>query len=173
MFLTADAAAFFAVWQGLRTDAEFPHYRSVFQQFPSHLIPRLMVLEEGSPGQFIVRFVGTERALVWDEEITGKDIIALLIRNVGQAAARNLRTMIDHPCGMSHIARFVTSLGTEAKMENITLPVNNDAGLPRRLINFSQETEVMLGKVIGKVVAVTDRAWIDVGFGVPAKPPKK
>lgn len=173
MFLTAEAAAFFAAWQGLRTDAAFPHYRDAFQRLPSHMIPRLMVLEEGPDGQYVVRFLGTECAQAFGQDITGQDSLRFLAPKVALAARHNMKTMIDHPCGMHHVAHYATNLGPEMKLENVTLPIANDDGLPKRMINFLQQTGAKFGKALGEVMTVSERTWIDAGFGVPAKSPKK
>lgn len=173
MFRTPGATAFMAAWQGLCKTTTTPHFRTAFQELSADIIPRLMILEEAPGGKFVVRFMGTSRAEMWGQELTGKDTIALM-PSTAAAARGNLATMLQHPCGMHHIAQYISPTGRELEMENITVPVGNDPGLPRRVMNFTDElSTIAYGAPLGEVRSVSKRAWLDVGAGVPDNAPLK
>ena len=173
MFKSDGAAAFFAAWKGLCLDTPVPHYREAFQHLPADIIPRLMIIEEMGDQQ-IVRFMGTARAEAWGEDLTGRNFLDIMTPSGAQVARRNLKTMCEHPCAMYHMAHYVTALGREVHMENITVPVGNDPGLPRRLLNFLEEiSTITYSDSAGEVGRAGKRAWLDVGAGVPKKQPAK
>lgn len=166
-------AAFVAAWRELCKTTRTPHFRDVFQDLSADLIPRLMLLEWAPGDKYIIRFMGTQRAEMWGVDLTGKDSIELM-PNTASAARANLATMINHPCGMYHIAQYTTPTGRDIEMENITFPVANDPDLPRRLFNFADETAtVAYTDPVGEVRSVSKRVWIDIGAGLPAKSPQK
>ncbi len=174
MFRTEGAANFLAAWRELCRDEATPHFRTAFQQLSPKILPRIVILEKTPEVKYIIRFMGTARALIWGEDLTGKDFMLLMPDSMRTTANRNMTTMLDHPCGMSYVADYVTSSGRELLIEHITVPVDNDAGLPRRLLNYAEE--VTTGDYVdprGQVQAVSERQWIDIGAGLPAKPPVK
>ncbi len=118
--------------------------------------------------------MGTSRALIWGEDPTGKDYLLLVPRHMRPTASRNMTTIMDHPCGMTCVADYVTPNGRELTMEHIAVPVANDAGLPPRLLNFAAEVSTTgYNDSRGEFKAISQRRWIDVGAGIPAKPPVK
>jgi len=174
MIKTASAAAFLAAWQRLCAETPTPHYRTAFQHLSSDILPKLLVLEVMPEHKYIVRFMGTVRAQIWGQELTGKDSLAMMPPHVIASAKLNLATMSAHPCGMYHVFHLNTPTGREMMMEHITVPVANDPDHPRRLINFAEEiSTVAYGVSQGEIHNVTGREWIDVGAGVPAKAPVK
>jgi len=174
MFKTSGAASFLAAWRELCKAEPVPHYRAAFQNLPADIIPRLMILEWAPGDKYIIRFMGTSRVEMWGQDLTGKDALAIMSHNVALAARGNITTMLDHPCGMFYIAQYTTPTGRDIEMENITVPVGNDEGLPRRLLSFADETAtVAYSDPLGEVRSVSKRTWLDLGAGVPAKPPLK
>lgn len=173
LFKTKAAADFVAAWRVLCAATPTPHFRDAFQKLPTELIPRVMVLEWAPGDKYIIRFMGTSRAEMWGKDLTGLDSITLMPNTAAQARA-NLATMLDHPCGMYHIAQYKTPTGREMEMENLVVPVANDPGLPRRVLNFAEEyATTAYGAPAGEVFSVSQRIWLDVGAGVPEKPPQK
>ncbi len=174
MFRTPEAAAFSAAWRVLCESTLTPHYRTVFQQLSPDLIPRLIVAELIEPDKYTIRFMGTARAQTWGAELTGKDILSLMAPHVAAAARKNMTTMLGHPCGMYYTVSFVTPSGREALTEHVTFPASNDPGLPQRLINFAEEISTLAyNEPRGQIQDISERHWIDVGVGVPVKPPIK
>lgn len=86
--------------------------------------------------------MGAVRAERWGADLTGRDSIALMPNTAAQAQ-KNLATMSAHPCGMYHIGRYTSPTGRDIEMENITVPVSNDPGLPLRLFNFDAEISTL------------------------------
>lgn len=173
MFQSAGAAAFFAAWKGLCLNTPIPHYREVFQSLSTEMIPRLIILEEAGD-QHIIRFMGTLRTEVWGKDLTGTNALALMKPGVALAARRNMHTMCEHPCGMYHMSHYITPTGREVHMENVTVPVGNDPGLPRRLLNFIEEISMIAyGEPRGEILGATQRTWLDIGAGIPKKAPAK
>ena len=143
MFKTASTAAFLEAWRVLSSKTQTPHFRAVFQDLPSDLIPRILVIEVAPKDEYVIRFMGTSRAEMWGQELTGKSPLEVMSYPVASAARQNLGTMLAHPCGMYHIAHYNTALGRDVLMEHITMPAANDPGMPRRLINFAEEVSTV------------------------------
>jgi len=174
MFKTPAAAAFFAAWRAISGNAPTPHYRTVFQELSPDLIPRLMIVEQAAADKYIIRFMGTSRTQTWGDDLTGKDVLQLMSPHVAAAARKNFAAMLKHSCGMHHLVDAVTSSGRAVVMEHITVPVANDPGHPQRLINFAEELPIVAySDQRGAIQNVSERHWIDVGAGIPAKPPAK
>lgn len=174
MFRTEGAAAFVAAWRELCKDTATPHYRVAFQQLSNVIIPRLVILEAAPGDKYIIRFMGTARAEMWGSDLTGTDTLLLMPPAIAAAAKRNLALMLKHPCGMHNVTDHVTAAGREVETETVTVPVANDPGAPQRLLNFSEEISTLAyGDPAGQVRNVAQRQWLDVGAGVPAKPPVK
>jgi hypothetical protein len=171
MFKTAGAAAFFKAWREICENGPLPHFRVAFVM-SADIIPRLMILEATPEEKHIIRFMGTSRTEMWGVDLTGRDSLGLMPHAVAAAARRNLAAMWEHPCGLHHTAYYVTPSGREIEMENITVPVANDPGLPRRHLNFTEElATVAYSDPAGEVRAVIRRAWLDIGAGIPKMPP--
>ena len=174
MFKSVGAAAFFAAWRGLFPTTLVPHYREVFQLLPTELLPRVTILEEASKDDYVIRFMGTARAELWGKDLTGQSALTMMSSALVQAARRNMERMLSHPCGMYHVSHYVTPSGREITVENVTTPVGNDPGLPRRLINFVEEFSTLgYSEPAGDVRANAEQAWLDIGSGIPKKPPAK
>ncbi len=174
MFKTEGAAAFLAAWHELCKETVTPHYRIAFQHLSTAVIPHLMILEASSENKYVIRFMGTSRVEMWGSDLTGTDTLDLLPPPIASAARRNLKTMLDHPCGMHHVSTHITAAGREVETEIITVPVANDPGAPRRLLNFSEEISTLAyGEPCGQVRSIVVKEWLDIGGGVPPKPPAK
>lgn len=159
-FKSTGGAAFVAAWRELYKTTRTPHFRDVLQDLSADLVPRLMLLEWASGDKYIIRFMGTQRAEMWGVDLTGKDSIGLM-PNTASAARANLAIMSNHPCGMYHIDQYTTPTGRDIEMENVTFPVANETAT------------AAYTDPVGEVRSVSKPVWIDVGAGLPAKPPPK
>ena len=174
MFKSVGAAAFFAAWRGLSQTTLVPHYRDAFQQLPPDLLPWIAIVEEAPKGEYVIRFMGTARVEMWGRDLTGTNALAIMAPAIVQATRRNMEVILTHPCGLHHVSHYATPSGREAYMENITVPAGNDPGAPRRLLNFVAEVStITYGEPAGEVRSVSARTWLDIGGGIPQKPPAK
>ena len=174
MFKTPAVAAFSAAWRALCGSTLTPHYRTAFQELPAELIPRLMVLEAVPTDKYIIRFMGTVRTQMWGADLTGRDIVSLMSPQVATPARKNMATSLLHPCGMYYVVNVVTPSGREAITKHITVPAANDPGYAQRLVNFAEEISILAYTDPRPVIQdISERRWIDVGVGVPTKPPAK
>lgn len=118
--------------------------------------------------------MGTARTGSWGYDLTGKNALDLMTPSLALAARSNMKTMYEHPCGMHHMTYFTTISGREQHMENITVPVSNDPGLPHRLLNFINELSTLdFSAPDGEVRSAAKVTWLDIGAGVPKKGPAK
>jgi hypothetical protein len=173
MFHTAGAKAFFAAWSALRTDKSIPHYRAVFQGLSTDLIPNLMILEEASDDRYIVRFMGTRFVEMWGQDITGLDRMSLMKPKVAEAGRNNMRSVLEQPCGLRNLGIYAMPSRNDLEIESVLLPAVNDPGKPRRVLTFGQD--VQLGLVVSKDEnqEISEREWVDLGYGVPARRPAR
>lgn len=179
MFKSVGAAAFLAAWRGLSevspsSGYQLPHYRHAFQQLAAELLPWMAIVEEVTRGEYVIRFLGTARVEMWGQDLTGTNPFSLMSPGLVLAARRNMEVVLAHPCGMVHMAHYAVPSGREVHMENVTVPVGNDPGLPRRLVNYVTEIATTgYSESTGEVRSVSHRAWLDIGAGVPKKAPAK
>jgi len=168
MFRTIGITAFDLAWRNLCEVTPKPHFRTAFQKLPCELIPRLLITEWMPDDSIVIRFMGTSRVEMWGEDLTGRNSLALMPPPVATAVRANLTTMMEHPCALLHLARYVTATGREMKMENIPAPLSNDPGKPLRWINYAEEiSTISYSDAPGGMHSVPERNWLDVGAGVP------
>jgi len=172
MFRTIGITAFDLAWRNLCQKSLKPHFRDAFQELPCELMPRVLITEWVPDDSIIIRFMGTSRAEMWGEDLTGRNSLALMSPHVAAAVRSNLMTMVDHPCALLHLARYVTATGREMKMENLTAPLSNDPGKPLRWINYAEEISThAYSDAPGGMHSVSERTWLNIGAGVPDAPP--
>ena len=128
-------------------------------------------MEEGTNDQYIVRFMGTERFEPRGADVTGKDGLQFFERSLAMITRRNYKTALEHPCGMHSITDYAGEPGSEIQIETVTLPVANDPGLPRRMVNFFKADAAKFDYTHAETHPEVQRTWLDIGFGIPAIPP--
>jgi hypothetical protein len=170
MFETAEAKQFFAAWQALRSGDALPHYRAVFQHLPTDMLPRILIIEQMSPQAYVVRFMGTQTAETWNQDLTGQDAFAAVSPKVAAAGRRNLAQVLSKPCGIVTIGLFTMKNREALAMENVILPAGNDPGRPARVLGFGQDLKPPF-PIDDDRPDMARRRWIDLGFGVPTAKP--
>jgi hypothetical protein len=174
MFLTSEVKRFFEAWQALRAGETVPHYRVLFEALAPDLIPGMMLLEESAGERYIVRFMGTALVEFWGGDLTGQDRFAAMPPKAAATAERNLHELLAVPCGATAVQPYGAQLQHEAEI--IVLPVGNDPGKPRRLACFAQDVKNPLnggpaGGPRNTAAVRYQQTWVDLGFGLPARPP--
>ncbi len=174
MFATEGARKFFEAWANLRTGNELPHYRDLFSKLSPKIVPSLFIVEETSDGKYPIRFMGTHRVDSWGEDLTQTNSLDALSENASKVAAKNLKMILDHPCGIRGVAVAVSPGERELTVEYVVLPTSVDPGKPRRLVSHNTENETgLFARSLGKIAHLHPRTWIDIGFDIPSIPPFK
>ncbi len=172
MFDTDQAAAFFDAWSKLRSGNEIPHFRTLFSDLPTKIVPELFIVEESGDGRFPIRFMGTERVESWGADLTKTDSAEAISPEFWGAAKSILTTILDHPCGICGTSVAITPFGRKRGTEYVVLPAGVDTGQLRRLVAFNTDLkDVSYIEPVGKIVELSPQAWIDIGHGVPNEPP--
>lgn len=89
---------------------------------------------------------------------------------IAVAGRRNMARVLAHACGIVTIGRFWLKSRDELAMEHVTLPLSNDAGRPPRTLGLVQNLRPPFSLADDRP-DMSQRRWIDIGFGVPATKP--
>ncbi len=170
MFRTSGAEAFFAAWTALRENNSIPHYRTLFQHLSSELIPHLVILEEVDD-DFVFRFMGTYFVELRGKDLTGDNRLALLPPKQAAATREFLSTILDFSCGLWTRSLYAAPPRSDFEIETIILPTANDLNKPRRILAYGHLLRAGTFVSGKKTLGHAERAWIDIGSGVPKNLP--
>lgn len=136
------------------------------------LLPYLLLHDLATPGKSMLRLVGTAITARLGLDPTGSDYLELVNASRRETAYRQLITIATHPCGMRSIngVRYIS--GKQTTAESVGLPLRRDRdGTPMLLFldDPIEDPEFDLDPREQEVdvFKVTDRSYIDIGFGVP------
>lgn len=174
MTWSPDIQAFFDAWNTLRGARMMPTSEEFFDAAPARYMPNCYVVEI-TDDQAVVRFQGSFLLVYWQDDYTGREMHEGDRSKYKAHSLANMQTIVRHPCGQHLSFSFDTSLGIQAIAEHINLPLAVQPGRPPRMICLIWPTEprAPLERVerVVRSIARNDLTWIDIGAGVPAKPP--
>lgn len=169
-----DIRAFFDSSQAVRGNQMMPTSEAFLDAAPARYMPNCYMVEI-TDDQAVVRFQGSFLMVYWQSYYTGLEMHGGNRSKYKAHSLGNMQTIVRHPCGQHLLFHFDTSLGIQAVAEHINLPLAVKPGRPPRMICLIWPTEShkpleRLERVV-RSIARDETAWIDIGAGVPAKPP--
>jgi len=169
--LSPECQAFLAHWSALRKDGLMPTSEDFLDHSRPELAPSTIMVELIN-GDLLIRLEGSEVALRWGREATGRPIYADRPQSFRAKIIDNVTRQLAHPCGCRMLNEYTTSAGRTVRSEAVLLPLAVKAGRPPRMVLQSRELDRR-----HEMESMTTRhntveiEWIDIGAGVPDAPP--
>lgn len=161
-------------WQSLQREAAdgVPTRSMLDPSAIKPLLPYLVLHDLATPGKSIMRLVGTAITQRIGLDPTGRNYLELVNKSRRASAYLYLNTIANHPCGMRNINEVRYMSGKHTTAEAVGLPLRHDRnGTPLLLFldDPIEEAEFDLDprEQAVDVYKLTEREFIDVGFGVP------
>lgn len=169
-FQSSGCQAFYDHWRRLSGDAMLPHTRTYFDH-PTPLM-RCSFIFELVPEGSLVRLMGTELVARWQQNVTGEYLESHMVPSDAKRLSSDLKTVCAHPVGATGVGEAKTSTNRPLGFEAVILPLAVDAGKPPRCVVYREchgELDFHERKV--GFYWPQNRAWIDLGAGMPAEMP--
>lgn len=159
-------------WAALPKDGLVPHRRDFHPEKLGRALPHMVVHELVSPTDIRLRIVGSAIARAYDEEITGRNYLDMVVPERRDAASRPFFLACATPCGMYTRMRSVAWRGLTMQRISLGYPVRDDIGV--RLFYSCSTTEPsgepdfdFANDGTATVTEVLERRFLDIGAGIP------
>jgi hypothetical protein len=166
-----ECEAFLRYWSSLRTGDGVPTSEAFLDSPSMRFAPHVYILEllDGAP---VVRLQGTQLEQAWSRDLTGGDFFPGRSARFRAAAIANMNALLTHPCGHLLRSTYATSKSRRITSDWIQLPLAVRAGRAPRIVGaVFQHMGRNFGEVATHHFELHKLAWLDAGWGVPAKEP--
>lgn len=162
---------FWRSWAALSADGAIPSSERFLDAMPARFLSNTYIVELTAE-MMRVRFQGTGLVDRWRIDFTGGEMLAHQSQKMRDSMRRVMSTMGAHPCGYYALSRYLSSLERPLESHVVRLPLAVQAGRPPRTATFSLQTEPLdLQESVILAFETVENAWLDIGHGVPARPP--
>ncbi len=166
---------FYRVWQHARVKngGDIPHRHDLSLMELKDLTSMLTILKIDSPGRMHVRMSGTAMDALFDQNLTGLDVMEVSDPEAGKAMIAFHEALLQHPCGGWAKDLLVSERGRRITAEYLILPLlDRDSN---RVLCASQcdAATAGFGLPSGNMGTRIDykefmgAKHLDIGFGVP------
>jgi len=160
-----------AYWRSVRDGADRPNSADFLDNLPPRLAPQLMVFDV-LPDDVLVRFHGSALVARRGQDHTGRSWLQVNSDLRSAAVLRNVWDVINHTCGLTTEAHFITSTRRLLVVDALSLPLAAAPQRPPRMANISVSRDFIAfdERTTGWHGPIT-AVWVDLGFGIPPFPP--
>lgn len=174
-FRTSVNRAFYAHWSALRVGASLPLLKDFLARPEPQVQPNVVIKDIAPDRKIRVRLHGTRLGELAGVDLTGQDLIEY---SDTPEMAEDLwvfqRAIVDHPTGFMALKHTVTSSGRTMTFEDLSLPVTPfPGGLPCVIGCYALLEAAADNDVVSHMLTYSDAAWLDIGWGIPARQPPK
>ncbi|MCB2106808.1 MAG: PAS domain-containing protein [Rhodobacteraceae bacterium] len=167
--LAPDVQRFFDHWKSLPRDGKLPRVRDYLDRVKADLQPNVLLLDVVSATEVYVRLIGTRLVDLTGRELTRTNSLDIYAPDLRVEVGRSCVTMVTHPCGQISKRTVKTSGGMLLAASSIALPLGVDGNLLGCLAAFTEMHDpVATDETMTVIQRLTDRHWIDIGYGIPA-----
>ena len=159
-------------WAALPKTGLVPHRRDFHPEGLGRALAHVVVHELISPDDIRLRLVGSMIARAYDEEITGRNYLDMVVPERRAAASEPFFTACGRPCGMYTRMRSVAWRGLTMQRISLGYPVCDDIGIrwfySCSITEPSDEPDFdFANDGTATVTDVLDRRFLDIGAGTP------
>lgn len=167
-FRTEECKGFFEHWRSLPAAGLAPTSETFLDYAHPKYAPLVYVLEHAGT-DLVIRLMGTGLVERWGKDRTGETFAVNEDPDIRKIFFENSLKIVDIPCAMRAVNRFVLSSGRMVFNEAILAPLATPHGKPTRLVSFSHvfKDPPKEEDSVGGWKNVLDHEWIDLGAGVP------
>ncbi len=168
---SSGAQAFVDHWGNLRGDAVLPTSENFLDCVSPAYISRCYISEFVGDGA-VVRFHGSALIEHWGVDLTGQGVHGERPPAFEEGMMTIFRSCASVPCGYVTRVVYGTSKNRKIQSEILQLPLAVKEGRSSRFVcHATQGTEVEFEEIATLHVATRASQWIDLGAGVPVRPP--
>lgn len=170
--LSAPAKEFARYWQGLPRACGVPLRQDFDPTSLPSILPSFVILEVVDDQTVRIRLAGTAEVERYGHEITGLNYLDFVPEGRKAKALGAFRHILDYPCGMLAKIYSTSNSGEPYINEALGFPVRSSPD-QLNLIYFQSNNyprssyHDTRNDPLTQHVAVTQRIFVDVGFGVP------
>jgi hypothetical protein len=165
--MTLDLALFLEHWRAIPKRDLVPTLADFLDRPHPTFQPWTQILDV-EPAALPLRLVGTALVDLVGREITGLDHLSLFPEAIRVDALRRHHVIVRHPCGMHSVVPTKTVQGKELLLVGIGLPLRRKNGGHCVVRAIAVADTLGFGDAVAEFEpSIRDRAWIDLGAGVP------
>lgn len=168
--LLKELERFCAHWQTL-PKAEgrlIPHLDSFLAEVDPALQPHMALVDIPDDGDWSLRLYGTGRMNAFGRDLSGVNPLIVYDEKIRPLVAQSVAQVLAHPCGWKTIREITTLSGSANKGASISLPLATNDGEAACIVNYTTLVEpIAHDDRHGRVNAITEWEWMDIGAGVP------
>lgn len=158
-------------WIKLPRDSGFVPSRASFDPMTiAHILPVISLIGREGEDQWRFRLVGTEIERRWGRIITGADCFAGVSPSAAAVMRRELKSIVEWPCGSWSRRRSELLSGRAAAIETLRLPMRAKDGEITQILSCSGE---LAGKISAladptrEIIRIVEQEYFDIGEGRP------
>lgn len=158
-------------WSALPREDHVPHRRSFDPMVIARILPVISVIGREGEDKWRYRLVGTEIERRWGRIITGTDCFAGVSPVAAAVMRRELKTIVEWPCGSWSRRRVELLSGRAAAVETLRLPLRGNGGAVDQILSCSGElgdTRLLASADPAReIITIVDQEYFDIGRGRP------
>ncbi len=155
-------------WLDLRGEGPFTDLQSFLDSPSPELQPQVFMFELEGPTKTVFRLMATDLVTIWGGDFTGKAAEDVFTPEVAAFYFADPRKCVDCQCGLWERGLFGETRNREIELEMVYLPLAIPNDKPERLAGLLGWKRLSTRRAKRRgLIAIEDRQWIDIGFGVP------
>lgn len=136
------------------------------------ILPVVSLLERTGPDDWRFRLVGTEIERRWGRRITGSDFAAIVSPQAAAVMRRELRNIVEWPCGSWCRRAVALQSGRRASIETLRLPLRAPDGQVTLVLSCSGELSpgpLTANDPGQEIHTIVEQRFLDIGAGCPTR----
>ncbi len=153
-----------------REDAIVPGRDGFDPMAITRILPVISVIGREGEDQWRFRLVGTEIERRWNRKITGTDCFDGVSRSAAAVMRRELKSVVEWPCGSWSRRRIELLSGCAAAIETLRLPLRAKDGAVTQILSCSGELPGRVSAVADptrEIITIVEQEYVDIGAGCP------
>ena len=137
----------------------------------ARILPVISVIERTGTDEWRFRLVGTEIERRWGRNLAGRDVLYVVSPEAAKIMHRELRGIVEQPCGSRSRRRVEFTSGRVATIETLRLPLRANDGTISLILSCSGELASMMPAGVDpprEIIMITEQEFFDIGAGCPA-----
>jgi hypothetical protein len=153
-----------------REDGIVPSRDSFDPMAITHILPVISLIGREGEDKWRYRLVGTEIERRWSRRITGTDCFEGVSRSAAAVMRRELKSVVEWPCGSWSRRRAQLLSGRVAVIETLRLPLRAKDGEVSQILSCSGELPGRVATVADptrEIITIVEQEYLDIGAGRP------
>lgn len=160
-----------ASWVKLPREGGVPGRDSFDPMAITRILPVVSLIGREGEDKWRYRLVGSEIERRWNQRITGTDCFAGVSPPAVAVMRRELKSIVEWPCGSWSRRRIELSSGRAAVIETLRLPLRAKDGTISQILSCSGElgdTPLLANAdPTREIIRIVEQEYVDIGAGTP------